>query len=356
MLAALVFIAIFGVIASSGEHVMTNKILENFMEGSPKELFKVWHFLHEKTYTLDTQEARERFAAFKANLKLIKEHNAQNSDYKLGLNEFSDMSNTEFTAKMCTKKVVKGAELEKLISDLNMKPANFLEEDDDDLTKRNLAYANIDHSAFFNTARNQGNCGSCWAFSTAGTIEGFLAKNKYNSKMNYLSTQQLVDCDTGNYGCNGGNFGPAYAYVQTNGLQYDTTYVYTQIKSSCKYNKTYATNTIRGFTYCSNYGTTNPCTVDKVYNLLRNGPVSVGIDGSVIQSYIGGIYTGLCSADNHAVILVGYGYDTVALKEYWLVRNSWGSNWGLTGYIKIHNNPNNKNSCYVANEGYQPTL
>jgi len=90
---------ILGLISCTDRSQIINKILDNFIDGSPKELFKVWHHIYERSYALDTQEAKDRFANFKANLKEIREHNAQDLSYKLGINQFSDMTNAEFTAK-----------------------------------------------------------------------------------------------------------------------------------------------------------------------------------------------------------------------------------------------------------------
>jgi C1A family cysteine protease len=349
-----IIMAIMGVISSTDRNQIIKKILENFTEGSPKELFKVWHHVYERSYALDTQEAKNRFAIFKANLKEIREHNAKNLPYKLGINQFSDMSKAEFRAKMLTKKVIKGEELDRILKELQMTPA-FLEDDDDDLTKRNLARNPIDYTNFFPAARDQGNCGSCWTFSTSGAVEGNFGK-KAGKPINYLSTQQLVDCDKSNNGCEGGMFPGAFAYVKKNGVEFDKDYPYKAAVGKCKYNAKLATNKVTGFQFCSNYSNGKNCSVDKVYGLLAQGPLSVGIDGTEIQSYTSGLFTASCSEDNHAVILVGFGVDQKSNSEYWLVRNSWGTGWGEAGYIKIAINDNNNFSCYVNNEAFLPVV
>jgi len=345
--------AIMGVIASTDRNQIINKILDNFIEGSPKELFKVWHHLYERSYALDTQEAKDRFANFKDNLKEIREHNAQDLPYKLGVNQFSDMTKAEFKSKMLTKKVIRGEELDKILKELQMTPA-FLEDDDDDLTKRNLARNPINYSTFFPTVRNQGNCGSCWTFSTAGAVEGNFGK-KAGKAINYLSTQQLVDCDTSNNGCDGGMFPGAFEYIKTNGLEFDKDYPYKASVGTCRYSSSLATNRVTGYQYCTNYSSTPNCSIDKVYGLLSQGPLSVGIDGSSIQSYYKGVFSAKCSEDNHAVILAGYGVDTKS-GEYWLVRNSWGTGWGEAGYIRVKINDKNRYSCFVNNEAFLPVV
>jgi C1A family cysteine protease len=331
-------IAAFGIIAAN-ENPLVKNILENFMEKTPKELFKVWHFLYEKKYTLDTQEAVQRFANFKVNLRIIKEHNASESSYKLGLNKFSDMNIAEFKAKYANKKAIKGEERERLKKKLKMITAKqFLEDDDDDLTKRNLALVPIDIRQYFPAIRDQGQCGSCWAFSTAGALEGAYGF-KYKKAPALLSTQQLVDCDDQDGGCDGGDFGNSFVYVQNNGIQPDSTYKYQATQQSCQYDSSKVAIKPSSFVYCSNYDNdpTTACSVNYIYGLLQKGPVSVGIDAgtSDFQNYESGIYTAACTEDDHAVILVGYGVDSKTKAPYWIIRNSWSTGWGMQGYINV---------------------
>jgi len=345
---------ILGIISCTQRSEIIHKILDNFIDGSPKELFKVWHHLYERSYTLDTQEAKDRFATFKANLKEIREHNAQDLPYKLGLNQFSDMTKAEFKAKFTTEKEIPDEDFEKLVKELEMTPA-FLEDDDDDLTKRNLAKNPINHSKFYNAARSQEQCGSCWAFSTAGAVEGGLGK-KAGKPINYLSTQQLVDCDKQNDGCDGGALVYAFDYMKKNGVMFDKDYAYKGSQGSCKYSSSKATNKIKGVEYCKTKSSSkNPCSIEKVYNLLVRGPLSVVIDADAIEKYKSGIFTGKCSKSNHAVILVGYAVDPKS-GEYWIVRNSWGADWGEKGYIRVKVSESNKSSCFLTYEAFLPLL
>ena len=347
---SLLVITIILNVITKENHSMIRRTLESLMDGSSNELFKVWHSLFEKTYHLDNQEGIDRFSIFQDNLKMIKEHNSKNVSFKLGLNQFSDMKNSEFKKKMCTKKIVKGEEFNKLIVKLNAKAVKFLDD-----YKINDEYEEINHTKFFGDVRNQGSCGSCWTFSVTGAIEGNLAKSK-NDIGKYLSPQQLVDCDKGNSGCNGGLFEPAFNYVKENGLEFDDDYNYIAEDQNCNYDQSLSTNTISGYKYCSNYGS-EKCSVDIVYNLLVNGPLSIGIDGgtSDFQSYQSGILDTTCSEDNHAVVLAGYGR-TDDQKEYWIVRNSWGSSWGEEGYVRVARDDSNNYSCYVNNEAWLPLV
>jgi len=328
------------------------------MEKSPKELFKVWHLVFEKNYSLDTLEARQRFRTFKANLQLIKEHNAKNLSYKLGLNQFSDMTNAEFKQKMCTKKVVQGEELDQILD--NFDKNSYSDDDDDDLTKRNLIAGKqaIDYTNSFSEARSQGNCGSCWAFASSGAVEGALGA-KLSKSFPYLSPQQLVDCDTRNNGCNGGNTIWAFDYIVKNGIHYDSYYPYNEARGKCKYSSSAPLNKVIKYIYCTNYSNIKDrkCSIDKVYKLLTNGPGAVGVDAGTpeFQGYSSGIFSGTCTNDNHAVILAGYGISNDNV-EYWIVRNSWGAFWGDNGYIKIKVNDGNKYSCFINNELIVPIV
>ena len=354
----LFLIALNGILAIDQRPQIINKIFSSFIDGSPKDLFKVWHLLYKKSYTFDTQEARDRFKIFKENLKFIKEHNSKNLGYKLGLNQFSDMTNKEYKEKMCTKKVIQGAEFDKLVSNSKFIPYKG-DDDDDDLTKRRFlskAIENIDYTGYFNEPRDQGSCGSCWAFATVGAVEGALSL-KYRQTSNYLSPQQLVDCDSGNNGCNGGNSVNSYDYVSKNGVHYESIYPYTGNVETCKYSNSLPLNRITSFSFCSNYSsnTDKSCSIDKVYSLLQQGPGTIGIDASSdeFRSYSSGIFSAACSADNHAVILVGAGTTEDGI-DYWLVRNSWGTSWGDKGYIKVKIDDSNSKSCFVNNEIFVP--
>ena len=330
-----------------------NGILNQFMDSSPKELFKVWHLVFDRQYTFDSEQAKLKFKNFKENLKIIKETNAKNLGYSLGLNQFSDITNAEFKNMMCRR--IPSGQIGKNIDQFN-KDSNFLtEDDDDDLTKRNLEILSpIDHSKWFGVPRNQGQCGSCWAFAAAGAIEGNNSL-KLRKVVPYVSTQQLVDCDKGNSGCDSGKSFKAYDYTKKNGIMNDSDYTYKAKRGTCAYSALKPLTHVSGYQYCSNY-TDLKCTVDKVSALLQKGPLSVGIDGGTneFQSYKSGIFSAKCSNDNHTVILVGYGVE--ASKQYWLVRNSWGTTWGMNGYIKVAVNPSNSNSCYVDNEGVLPLI
>jgi len=162
-------------------------------------------------------------------------------------------------------------------------------------------------------------------------------------------------------------------YVTTNGLVNDSSYPFNARANSCNKSKTknvvtknkdvvtcdstaeWTETTTDGDGNRSQRTFSNPCYEDDLYNLLVNGPVSVGLDASGLQDYTGGIFDSACSQVNHAVVLVGYGTDPESSTPYWVIRNSWNTNWGEDGYARIKRDSSNNNSCYVAAIYAQPT-
>ena len=342
------FIALFAITAVHcyDNSPIVNKILQNFIEESPKELFKVWHLIFQRKYTLDSDEAKLRFRTFKANLAHIKEHNAKNLPYKLGLNQFSDLTKEEFAKQYLTLKTVED-------------PAeNFLDDDDDDdLTKRNLQNKpEINWTNSFPDVRDQGQCGSCWAFSASGAIDGNRVI-KLKVPAENTSTQNLVDCDKRSLGCNGGHYVFAFSYVKQQGLMFEKDYPYNAADGQCNFNSNASLARISGYKWCSITTNSRKCSENVVYGLLRSGPLSVSLDASGnFGMYSSGIFSESCSQTNHAVILAGYGVDPSTGVAYWLIRNSWGASWGDKGYIKVAVNEANNNSCFITARAYLPIV
>jgi len=206
--------------------------------------------------------------------------------------------------------------------------------------------------------KNQGSCGSCWSFSTTGSLEGayFL---KYGSLLSF-SEQQLVSCDTkGNdQGCNGGWMDDAFTYVANNGgITTEDQYPYTSGTSG----KT-GTCVTSGYTNVANvapkgslYVDVKAGSVDAMMSAVNVGPVSIAIQANqmAFQSYSSGVLTGRCGNNlDHGVLLVGYGTDSGT--DYWKVKNSWGTSWGEQGYIRIERSSDDL--CGLLDAGSYPTL
>ncbi|KAM7344174.1 uncharacterized protein ACRADG_010997 [Cochliomyia hominivorax] len=197
--------------------------------------------------------------------------------------------------------------------------------------------------------KDQKECGSCWAFSSTGALEAHYFLH-YNKSV-ILSEQNLIDCVTENSGCNGGWMIPCFNYVQNNeGLDPETKYPYEAVDGVCRFQTEYKTATCKGYQRVRQ---------DDEQHLLEIvstvGPVAVAIEvNSNFLKYTEGIYDDpeCTGAVNHAVLVIGYGTENG--QDYWLVKNSWSSNWGMGGYVKMARNKNNQ--CGIAKFASYPLV
>lgn len=204
-----------------------------------------------------------------------------------------------------------------------------------------------------NAVENQGQCGSCWAFSTISTIETANAIKTDN--LLKLSEQQFVDCVTGCAGCNGGWFTPPYHYAMSNKVMLDSAYPYTHTNGTCttsqKLQEGYS-----GQVRLSNYQSVASNNIDQMKKAVTIGAVGVAVDASSTEfsHYTGGVLNSqACGTSwDHAVAVVGYGTENGS--EYLYVRNSWGPYWGDQGYIKIA--MSSENICGIMTYPYYPVV
>jgi C1A family cysteine protease len=359
---------LLGLIACEGNII---KDILSTMENKPvKEQFKVFHFLYNKSYDLNSEEGIKRYKIFKSSLKYIKERNSQGLSYTLGPTPFADLTHEEFVSKHLMKKAeFRSVEQENL---------RFLEESyfdlhaDEEVESRPVDQTTTyDWSSYFLSARDQGICGCCFTFSAAAALEGAYYA-KYKTKVSF-STQQLVDCDTTypNSGCDGGLSNYSFKYIKTNGVVLDSLYPFTSGTSgstgSCKSSVVSASNKTKlsSYNYCVNSKyegeTVKTCTQSVWVALLAGGPMVVNMDASSdpdFMYYSSGIWDPKvsCTTSDHAVTAVGWKYDSSVSNYVITVRNSWSTWWGESGNFRVKYNSSNADTCQITGAGYRPVL
>ncbi|WOK95304.1 hypothetical protein Cni_G04011 [Canna indica] len=286
------------------------------------ELFESWMEKHRKSYASFAEKLR-RFEVFEDNLKHIDETNRKSGgSYWLGLNEFADLSHDEFKEKYLGVNTGMPRRRSECSSSFRYGNASELPESVD--WRKKGAVTRV---------KNQGQCGSCWAFSTVAAVEGInqIAMGNLIS----LSEQELIDCSSENNGCNGGLMDYAFSFIASNGgLHTEDDYPYLMEEGTCDEKRAeMETVTISG------YEDVPENSEESLLKALAHQPVSVAIEasGRNFQFYSGGVFDGPCGSElDHGVAAVGYG--TSKGQDYIIVKNSWGSNWGEKGYIRMKRN------------------
>jgi len=294
-----------------------------------------------RSYT--PSEYQHRFDVFSANVERAAQLSAASKHATFGVTQFMDLTPEEFKANY-------------------LSTAGFP-------TKHNgpvvtMSDAEIEASAnsvdwrtkgVVTPVKNQGQCGSCWSFSTTGNVEGQHALK--TGKLVSLSEQNLVDCDhecmtyegqqSCDDGCNGGLMPNAFTYImKNNGIDTEDSYPYTAVTGyTCLFNASNVGATISGFN--------NIASDEKVMAAYcaKNGPISIAADAEIWQYYVGGVLADVpCGTTlDHGILIVGYGTETDSFGfqiDYWIVKNSWGASWGESGYLYIQRGVN---MCGLAN-------
>lgn len=299
---------------------------------------------HGRNYISPTEELL-RFKIFTDNSLFISRHNENLAkgtvSYALGMNHFGDMLHHEFLKTTSCFRNNTGSR-----GSIYLPPENIAVGDmPESVDWREKGYVT--------SVKDQGKCGSCWAFSTTGSLEGQHFRKA--GKLVSLSEQNLVDCSAkyGNHGCNGGNMENAFTYIKENGgIDTEQSYPYKGVEEDCKFNKADVGATVTGMVAIKE-GSED----DLKKAVATVGPVSVGIDASQrsFQFYKNGVYDEpACSRDNldHGVLVVGYGVQNGT--KYWLVKNSWAEDWGDKGYIYMSRDKNNQ--CGIATDASYPLV
>jgi len=314
-----------------------------------KSIFQQWAQDFDRSYS-STEEEAHRFMVWLDNYYNILKHNQDSTrgNYTLRLNQFGDMTGDEFRTYVhgqtgsCLKKK-SGSSIVNAVSSNSV---------GDNPTSINWATKGV-----VTPVKNQGSCGSCWAFSATGSTECRYAIAK--GVLNSLSEQQLVDCSDseGNEGCNGGLMDDAFKYIKSNGgLCSETEYPYKGVDGTCK-----SSSCGTKYDSITSYTDVTVDNSDDLETASVSGCVSVAVQANqfAFQYYSSGILSGTCGTSlDHGVLVVGYD-NTQDNAHYWLVKNSWGTSWGQAGYVwicKDCDKNGNKGECGINMQPSYPTI
>lgn len=281
--------------------------------------FDAWATKYNKTYHNAT-EAVQRFRIFRSNLESVKLRNGNNSDIRLGLTKFADLSEAEYRRNFLGFRPLDDPRARTLLQSAQYE------------VMEGPPLRSINWTALGKVVpvKDQKMCGSCWAFAATGAIESLHAIK--TGKLVPLSEQQIVDCDRASYnkGCNGGNPAGAFEFVKkVGGLCSSESYPYKARDMSCI--RCTSTVGISGMNHVP------PLNETALEIAVSKRPIAVAIDASSwdFAMYRAGIMTpGNCGFKlNHAVLLTGFG--KIRNTEYWIIKNSWGRGWGENGYARL---------------------
>merc|ERR1711973_847985 len=287
---------------------------------------------HQKVYKTRA-EHESRFQVFAENLKNIATHNNAGHSYTLGINQFSDLTQEEFKGQYL-------GGYKALSNPSTSESKAFVKKAIKDLPE-SVDWRDM---GAVTDVKNQGMCGSCWAFATTEIIESYAAISANFTLPPNLSTQQVTSCspNTLNCGGTGGCYGSipqlGYTYVQLFGHVTEEDYPYKSGHSGSTGNCIYDVVDTPPVVGLTGYDTMSNDQDAVMHHLANVGPLAVAVDASAFGRYSSGVFAG-CDFNsniglNHAVVLVGYGTDETH-GDYWIVRNSWGSSWGEHGYIRM---------------------
>jgi len=329
----ILFVCVVGCLAGDDRRFKAHQV--------PTEVrFQDWMTTYGKVYATQT-EYETRLQNFQDTLdritKLNAESKALNSSAWFGVNQFSDLTLDEFSVRLGMKGYVPAQ-----IPDVPVAPVSTVAPSSFDWRSK----------GGITPVKDQAQCGSCWAFSCTESIESVYMIKAGKKNQVPLSPQQIVDCDHGDAGCNGGDLPTCYNYVKgAGGLEPVSLYPYKAVDGSCRATKGNEQDPIKGFQYVIPEGSKDE--VSMAGFVAANSPVSIIVDASSWSSYRGGVLSSAqCGKSlDHAVQIVGY--NGLSSSGYWIVRNSWGPGWGESGFIRLQFGGN---TCGLTSEVTVPTI
>ncbi|GAU21929.1 hypothetical protein TSUD_110690 [Trifolium subterraneum] len=290
---------------------------QTFDEAYVHSFFEEWMVQYEKNYSTHDEMIKRR-EIFKKNLLHIQKFNNEgNNSYRLGINQFTDENEDDKSG--CVEAIDELLELEERVS-FNISDKSSLP----------IFFDWRDHGAV-TPVKKQGKCGSCWAFAATSAIESLVYIS--GGDLRNLSPQELIDCDIQNHGCEGGRPEKAFIYAsrgRRHGITFESLYPYHAKRQPCNVPKN---NRIAVF--IDGYTVLSTTELSVRIAVTHQPVVAVIYIGDPFKRYAGGIFKGPCGyTGRHAVLIVGYGETHDGVK-YWILKNSWGEDWGEEGYIRL---------------------
>jgi C1A family cysteine protease len=326
--------------AASADSLRKRELTTFLNEGDEWKQFTNFQERFSKRYET-LQELEARFQIFRTNLRNIIIHNLDHTqNFTMGINQFTDLTPQEFKDQYVggLKTEVGSYGCKTFSSSASGAPSSI-----DWRTKGAVT-----------SVKDQGQCGSCWTFSSTGAVEGAWAIS--TGKLVDLSEQELVDCATGisygSHGCNGGQMEGAFKFIIENGQCSAASYPYTAKDGSCQ-----KCSAVAKISSCSDV---KPNDQISLKGAVAQQPIAIAIEADTryFQSYSSGVLTSSSCGTNldHGVLIVGYGSENG--QDYWLVKNSWGTTWGDKGYVKIarSSSTNDAGICGIAMDPSFPTV
>jgi len=325
------------------------------MDKPTKDIFKIWHFLFKRQYKLNSEEGLQRYKNFREQLKKIDTHNADPIfTWKLGLNQFSDLTQEEFVKRHTTNLGARGPPKNPpntpiptngyyVLQNYEMQPGNP------------STWAPINYTSICGPVWNQGLCGDCYNFASLNSIE--CNYNKRTGILPQLSRQQNLDCNPLSGGCGGGNAFEMGVYAKSQGLMNNADYPYTGASGTCQYNSAKAgiyldgleqVGCDPGLAYTTNNLTT---TSAQLYSMLSRGALYTTFNTTAFAGYTSGFINstmmGNCgNGANHAILLVGFYQDPV-MGPTWVLKNSWDVTFGESGYFRVVVQDTPDQNCWI---------
>ena len=331
----LALISLAALLAASTFFYIRSRNNSNISEEVQKQ-FVQFQLKYGKSYG-NPKESNYRLKVFNKNYKHIKQTNAQSNNYKLAVNKFADLTKEEFLAKYT------GFRPTPVERRTYRKSPRFGRKKSQPIDWRTLGAVT--------PIKNQGRCGSCWAFSTTGAIEALYFNTR--GKLISLSEQQLVDCTTtyDNAGCNGGWMDWAMHYVKDFGIELESDYPYQARNGRCHPKSSeFIDLKLTGYEFVKGGE-------DELEQAVQDTTVSIALNADPLMFYSSGIIDSKCDPSRltHAVLVVGWGVDQRSGKQYWIVKNSWGTSWGEEGYFRIVKGHTSEGHCGLASHAVYPT-